>query len=168
MAKGMHAKQGPMNPQDEYRRFRKILKSRLKKEILDPGVKARKRLVAKWSPHNRPKWRGKIKETATGITSIDIVITNSEQKLNYPGTYATIGMLWTWWEYTGTKPHPIYPRPSPPGPGVLAWRAPTGELVVVAYVKRHPGTKPKHATKRMNAGLEFKIGSIYRSTMGAF
>ena len=136
-----------------------ILSTRIRKNIkknLTPLMRQnafyRQVLVAGWQPQHQPKFRGTVTFDSNTV-SADILIINGDTRVDeYAPT--TINDLWSWWEHTGTKKHKIKP--------VRAefLRFEVNNEIVFALVVKHPGTKPKRKTRRMNKKLTGQIGSI--------
>lgn len=150
MAVGFRALQGPIIPVKRYQRMRKNI-DMLSKPWRQRHVKNRQRLVRGWKREHRPRFKADIQ--FSGRIQIVIIVVNSDKSLSrkYGGT---IGLLWLWWEHTGTKAHPIDPlRPA------FALRfIPRGESKAIFRMHaEHPGTKPKHKTVAINKRLEAKI-----------
>lgn len=112
------------------------------KPVLDTRAKAGNRLVSKWSRRNRPKFVSRIELPKKRIVG-SVLILNNTATSSTPAI--TVGTLWLWWEYTGTKAHPIFPRSG----GVLRFTV-NSEVVFARYIRRHPGTTPKKKTPKLN------------------
>lgn len=111
--------------------------------VLDKRAKAGNKLVSKWSRRNRPKFVPRVELSKNRIVGL-VLFSNYTTTSSTPGV--TIDLLWLWWEYTGTKAHPIFPRV---GGGVLRFTV-NSEVVFARYIRRHPGTTPKKKTPKLN------------------
>ena len=151
MAAGMRSKQKPIIARQQFLKMRRAIEVKSKPWV-EKHVKNRRRIVQRWQAKNKPKFKGEIKIGGPQIEII-IVITNSEQTL-HPVYGGTIGLLWIWWEHTGTKKHIIEPRRPE---GFLRF-IPRGAITpVFTKLVRHPGTKPHKKTTGINRRLEAKI-----------
>lgn len=125
-----------------YANARKSMAQELK-PVLANRAKAGNKLVTRWSRRNRPKFVPLIELAKNQIIGL-VLISNDTSGSSTSGV--TVGLLWLWWEYTGTKPHPIFPRL---GGGVLRFTV-NSKVVFARYIRRHPGTTPKKKTPKLN------------------
>lgn len=147
---GMKPKQKPLVPRRQFERMRRAIEAKSKPWI-QRHIRNRQRIVRKWQKIHRPRFGSKLKLGRQ--VEITIIVLNSEQVL-HPVYGGTVGLLWIWWEHTGTKAHEITSR-SPSG--VLRF-IPRGETdPVFAKLVNHPGTKPHHKTTGINRRLATKI-----------
>ncbi len=114
-------------------------------------------LVAGWQPQHMPRFRGQITIGRSETISLDIIIANSEQRIN-DYSPATVEDLWTWWSKTGTKKHIIRPVRA------KFLRFPINGNIVFSLMVKHPGTRPnrkaKTALRKSNAQLTGSLSPL--------
>lgn len=119
-------------------------------------------LVAGWQPQNTPRFKGQVTIGHSGTISIDIIIVNSEQRIN-DYSQATVDDLWTWWSETGTKKHIIRPVRA------KFLRFQVGGDIVFSLLVHHPGTKPnrkaKTALRKSNAQLSGALNPLLEKSV---
>lgn len=101
----------------------------------------RQALVIRWQSQHMPVFRGKVTIGRDQTVVIEIVILNSDQRINDYSS-ATVEDLWTWWSKTGTKKHLIRPVRADNLRFVI-----DGQVIFTKLV-RHPGTRPNRKAKR--------------------
>lgn len=119
-------------------------------------------LVAGWQPRNMPRFKGQVTIGRSETISIDIIIVNSEQRIN-DYSPATVDDLWTWWSETGTKKHIIRPVRA------KFLRFQVNGDIVFSLIVRHPGTKPNRKAKTMlrktNARLSGSLNPLLEKSV---
>lgn len=125
---------------------------------LKKQVDLRNELVAHWQPRHRPKFTGEISVKGKTII-LTIFVANSESRV--PRSSATIGDLWTWWEYTGTKAHIIVPKDAT----VLRYQHKS--KIRFSMRVQHPGTKAHEETVEPNKKFEKLIDSLVQKSIKA-
>ncbi len=119
-------------------------------------------LVAGWQPQHMPRFRGQVTIGHRKTISIDIIIVNSEQRIN-DYSPATVEDLWTWWSKTGTKKHIIRPVRA------KFLRFQVDGDIVFSLIVRHPGTRPnrkaKRALRKSNAQLSGALNPLLEKSV---
>lgn len=146
-----------------------VLNNRIRQRIkvnLTPLVRKhaffRQVLVAGWQPQHMPRFRGRVTIGRGNTISIDIIIVNSEQRIN-DYSPATVDDLWTWWSKTGTKKHIIRPIRA------KFLRFPINGDIVFSLRVKHPGTRPnrkaKTALRKSNAQLSGALNPLLEKSV---
>lgn len=147
---GMKPKQKLPNPNRQFAKMRQAIETKSKPWI-QRHIRNRQRIVRKWQKIHRPRFGSKLKLGRQ--VEITIIVLNSEQVL-HPVYGGTVGLLWIWWEHTGTKAHKIFSRKPQ---GFLRFIPTEGDTFVFAKMVNHPGTRPHHKTTGINRRLAAKI-----------
>lgn len=156
-SKHFKAKKKPPSPAQQFEVFRaEVLKSQQK--IADRHV-TRRGPVLQANKRGRFKFAGETVVKGTHILT-QVTLENEGESLGRYG--GTVGALWGWIN-RGTKPHVILPRFKRALAFVVG-----GAAVVVRRV-RHPGTKARNHTKRINESMEpFRIKETARGFRDAW